>query len=142
MHRLLGQSIDLGLIYVEGPVVRVTPTLLIVDDPTKLPEIYHRQANKSKYYITGSFGKVESVFNMQDWRQHAHFRKFIAGPVSTTRPKGLLSAVLGARLFSVESRVEGNLKGQKAFEWLSDHDLGANICSDSIALRISRGWSR
>ena len=64
-----------------GPVIRITPTMLLVSDATRLPEMYHRQANKSKHYITGSFGKAESVFNMQDWKQHAYHRKMIAGPV-------------------------------------------------------------
>lgn len=70
-----------------GPVVRVTPTLLVVSEASKLPEIYHRYADKTKHYITGSFGKTESVFNMQDHRQHAYFRKFIAGPYSFSSVK-------------------------------------------------------
>jgi cytochrome P450 len=61
--------------------------MLLVSDATKLPDIYHRQANKSKHYITGSFGKTESLFNMQDWRQHAHFRKIAAGPYSFSNIK-------------------------------------------------------
>lgn len=69
-----------------GPVIRITPTQLLVSDATRLPDIYHRQANKSKHYITGSFGKIESVFNMQDWRQHAYHRKLIAGPVCKFQP--------------------------------------------------------
>lgn len=70
-----------------GPVIRITPTMLLVSDATKLPEIYHRQANKSSHYITGSFGKTESLFNMQDWRQHAYFRKIAAGPYSFSNIK-------------------------------------------------------
>ena len=68
----------------KGPMIRITPTLLVVNDATKLPIIYSRNANKSKHYITGSFGKTESVFNMQDHKQHAASRKFIAGPVWVT----------------------------------------------------------
>lgn len=63
-----------------GPVIRITPTMLLVSDATKLPDIYSRHADKSKHYITGSFGKTESLFNMQDSKQHAHFRKIAAGP--------------------------------------------------------------
>ena len=70
-----------------GTVVRVSPSLLLVNDPARLSEIYHRQANKSRHYITGSFGLVESVFNMQDWRTHAYHRKLIAGPYSFTNIK-------------------------------------------------------
>lgn len=72
----------LGLICVKGPAVRVSPSLIVVNDPKRLPDIYHRQANKSNFYINGLFGKTENVFNIRDWKQHAHFRKFIAGPVS------------------------------------------------------------
>jgi hypothetical protein len=61
--------------------------MLLVSDATKLPDIYHRQANKSKHYITGSFGKTESVFNMQEHKSHARFRKLIAGPYSFTKIK-------------------------------------------------------
>lgn len=54
--------------------------MLLISDATKLPDIYSRQANKSQHYITGSFGKTESLFNMQDSKQHAYFRKVAAGP--------------------------------------------------------------
>lgn len=64
-----------------GPVVRLSPTLLVVSDATFLPTIYHRYVDKSQHYITGSFGKIESVFNMQKHKQHAHHRKIVAGPV-------------------------------------------------------------
>ena len=70
----------------EGPVMRIAPTMLCVNDASKLPVIYHRQADKSKHYITGSFGKTEMLFNMQDWKQHAYHRKLIAGPVGDLIP--------------------------------------------------------
>ncbi|KAF9873690.1 hypothetical protein CkaCkLH20_08800 [Colletotrichum karsti] len=63
-----------------GPVIRITPTMLLVSDATKLPDIYHRNANKSQHYITGSFGSTESLFNMQDHVVHARFRKIAAAP--------------------------------------------------------------
>ena len=64
-----------------GPVVRVSPTMLVVSDATLLPTIYNRYVDKSRHYITGSFGKMESVFNMQKHKEHAHHRKIVAGPV-------------------------------------------------------------
>ncbi|KAI1081594.1 flavonoid 3',5'-hydroxylase [Whalleya microplaca] len=70
-----------------GPVIRITPTMLIVSDATKLPDIYNRNANKSKHYITGSFGKTESLFNMQDHKVHSHFRKIAASPYSFSNIK-------------------------------------------------------
>ncbi|KAL4967586.1 cytochrome P450 [Aspergillus stella-maris] len=70
-----------------GPVVRITPTLLLVADPKKLPEIYHRNADKTGHYITGSFGETESLFNMRSHKTHAAFRKHAAGPYSFSSVK-------------------------------------------------------
>ena len=40
----------------QGPIIRVTPTLLLVSDATKLPDIYHRYADKSRHYVAaGSY---------------------------------------------------------------------------------------
>lgn len=75
-------EVELALHRKYGPVLRVTPTLLLVSDATKLPEVYNRQSNKSNHYITGSFGKTESLFNMREHKHHAHFRKIAAGPYS------------------------------------------------------------
>jgi hypothetical protein len=72
--------LNLYLTFLTGPIIRVTPTLLLVSDATKLQEIYHRYADKSRHYVTGSFGHVESLFNMQDSKTHARFRKIAAGP--------------------------------------------------------------
>ena len=70
-----------------GPVIRITPTMLLVSDATKLPVIYSRNADKSKHYITGSFGKDESLFNMQPTSVHARYRKIAASPYSFTNVK-------------------------------------------------------
>lgn len=70
-----------------GPVLRITPTMLLVSDATQLPTVYSRNANKSKYYVTGSFGKTESLFNMQDHHVHAHYRKIAAGPYAFSNIK-------------------------------------------------------
>ena len=70
-----------------GPVLRITPTLLLVSDSTKLPLIYHRQADKSDHYVTGTFGVTESLFNMKEHRAHARLRKIAAGPYSFTNIK-------------------------------------------------------
>ncbi|KAG7122389.1 Cytochrome monooxygenase gsfF like protein [Verticillium longisporum] len=70
-----------------GPVIRITPTMLLVSDATKLPQIYSRNASKSKHYITGSFGKDESLFNMQDASVHARFRKVAASSYSFSHVK-------------------------------------------------------
>jgi len=78
-------------------VIRVTPTLLLVSDSNKLPNIYHFKANKSNYYITGSFCETESLLNMKEHRVHARFRKMIAGPYSFSKVKPM-EPLMDARL--------------------------------------------
>lgn len=70
-----------------GPVIRITPTMLLVSDATMLPVIYHRAADKSQHYLTGTTGPTESIFNMQEHKQHARFRKIAAGPYSFSNVK-------------------------------------------------------
>jgi hypothetical protein len=88
-HNILGDECEteLALHKKYGPVLRITPTLLLVSDATKLPEVYSRQANKSSHYITGSFGEQESLFNMKEHKVHAHFRKIAAGPYAFSNIK-------------------------------------------------------
>ncbi|KAJ5714376.1 cytochrome P450 [Penicillium malachiteum] len=62
-----------------GPVVRITPTLLLFNDPLKLPEFYHRSADKTEFYTTGTFGDPEAMFNIRPHKEHAALRKHIAG---------------------------------------------------------------
>jgi hypothetical protein len=92
LHEKYGISDPLSRVYLyltlaQGPVLRITPTLLLVSDSSKLPEIYHRQANKTDHYVTGSCGEVEAVFNMKEHKAHAKFRKVAAGPYSFTNIK-------------------------------------------------------
>ncbi|KAI1614672.1 cytochrome P450 [Exophiala viscosa] len=89
-----------------GPVLRITPTLLLVSDSSKLPLIYHRQANKTDHYVTGSFGITESVFNMKDHRMHARFRKHIAGPYSFTNIKKMEPLIDGQMQHWIGKMVE------------------------------------
>jgi cytochrome P450 len=70
-----------------GPIMRVTPSMLLISDATKLPLIYHRAADKSQYYITGSTGSTEATFNMQSHKVHARLRKIVAAPYSFTSIK-------------------------------------------------------
>jgi cytochrome P450 len=80
-------EVELALHQKHGSVLRITPTLLLVSDATKLPEVYNRQANKSDHYVTGSFGEQESLFNMKEHRFHAHYRKIAAGPYAFSNVK-------------------------------------------------------
>lgn len=86
-------ELELALHKKHGSVLRVTPTLLLVSDATKLPEVYNRQANKSDHYVTGSFGEQESLFNMKEHKVHAHYRKIAAGPYAFSNVKKMESLI-------------------------------------------------
>ncbi|KAJ5147049.1 hypothetical protein N7476_001423 [Penicillium atrosanguineum] len=88
-----------------GPVVRITPTLLLVSDHSKLPEVYHRNADKTGHYITGSFGENESLFNMRSHKQHAEFRKHFAGPYSFTNVKKI-EPLIDARICEWSNKLD------------------------------------
>ncbi|KAF2666532.1 putative cytochrome P450 [Microthyrium microscopicum] len=99
-----------------GPVLRLTPTLLLVSDSAKMPEIYHRQANKTDHYVTGSCGTVEAVFNMKEHKAHARFRKVAAGPYSFSNIKkmeGLIDTRMEEWADSIASRF---VKSGEAFD--------------------------
>ncbi|KAF2753440.1 flavonoid 3',5'-hydroxylase [Pseudovirgaria hyperparasitica] len=62
-----------------GPVVRMSPSLLLIRDATMLPEVYHRYANRSPFYLKNMLGKGESILTTRDWRQHAQLRRVAGG---------------------------------------------------------------
>jgi cytochrome P450 len=70
-----------------GPVVRISPTMVLVSDATTLPTIYHRYADKSDYYVPAGLGTTPSIINMQESSIHAHHRKITAVPYSFTNVK-------------------------------------------------------
>ena len=109
-------ELELELHRKHGPVLRITPTLLLVSDATKLPEVYNRNANKSNHYITGSFGKTESLFNMQDHKVHAHYRKIAAGPYAFSNIKKMESLV-DHRIEEWLSRIDGEFGRGEWFDF-------------------------
>lgn len=86
--------------------------MLLVSDATKLPEVYARNANKSKYYVTGSFGKTESLFNMQDHHVHAHYRKIAAGPYAFSNIKKM-EPLVDMRMRNWMVKMEGRFADTK-----------------------------
>ena len=63
--------------------------MLLVSDSKRLPEMYNRNADKSDYYITPSFGPVENILMTMDHKQHGRLRKLIAGHYSFSNIKKL-----------------------------------------------------
>ncbi|KAJ5391839.1 hypothetical protein N7509_007329 [Penicillium cosmopolitanum] len=100
-----------------GPVVRITPTLLLVSDHSKLPKVYQRNVDKTGHYITGSFGENESLFNMRSHKTHAVFRKHVAGPYSFTNIKSM-EPMIDARIREWSDKLNGTfVKSGEAFDF-------------------------
>lgn len=73
-----------------GPIVRYRPDLLIVSDPTMLPVIYHRYADKTNYYLQAV--GAPTAFTCLKHKDHTIARRRISGPVrniTETRIKSL-----------------------------------------------------
>lgn len=77
------QAHTLGLAYHAkyGPVVRVGPNLLAVNDPLLLPKIYHRKVDKTDVYTTGVLGEPAPPFQTIKHEDHAAKRKGVASSV-------------------------------------------------------------
>lgn len=113
-----------------GPVIRITPTLLLVSDARKLPEVYHFKADKSPYYLTGSFGETESLFNVQNHRQHAKLRKVIAPPYSFTKVSAM-EGMMDVRLEEWIEKIDNVFaKTGKAFDF----------CDWAVSCQIVQNW--
>ncbi|ETS76485.1 hypothetical protein PFICI_11872 [Pestalotiopsis fici W106-1] len=52
-----------------GPLVRWQPNLLLINDPTMLPKIYHLRANKTRHY-NHSPSDVKGMVEESDWQKH------------------------------------------------------------------------
>lgn len=65
----------------KGPIFRITPTLLVVDDPMELPKIYRSREEKTDHYSTGSFGEP-TIPAIQTHKDHVERKKALAPAVS------------------------------------------------------------
>lgn len=70
-----------------GPVVRITPNLLLVAKAQYLPSIYHRKAVKTKHYNLLGFGKIASTFHSLEHEDHANRRKMTASAYAFSNHK-------------------------------------------------------
>lgn len=94
--------------------------MLLVSDSMKLPDMYHRHADKSDYYITPSFGPAENILVTRDHKKHSQLRKIMAGPYSFSNIKKL-EPLVDVRVNRWLTRLREEFAvGQKAFnftEW-------------------------
>ncbi|OTA55118.1 cytochrome P450 monooxygenase [Hypoxylon sp. EC38] len=56
-----------------GPIVRLAPNLLSFSDATLLPHVYHRSADKPRFYDSWMFGKTAAMF--QSLKHEDHYAK-------------------------------------------------------------------
>ncbi|KAJ5703679.1 P450 monooxygenase [Penicillium malachiteum] len=66
-----------------GPVVRISPTMLLVTDSTLLPTIFHRRDVKGQIYISDYF-EMPGALLMKDPTEHAAHRRLIGSTYSLT----------------------------------------------------------
>ncbi|KAF4616258.1 hypothetical protein G7Y89_g15148 [Cudoniella acicularis] len=52
-----------------GPIVRWQPNMLLINDPTMLPKIYHLRANKTPHY-NHSPSDAKGMVEENDWQKH------------------------------------------------------------------------
>lgn len=64
-----------------GPVVRWQPNMLLINDPTVLPKIYHLRANKTPHY-NHSPSEAKGMVEENDWQKHREKRHRIDPAVS------------------------------------------------------------
>lgn len=67
----------------QGSVVRLAPNLLSISDPRMLPDVYHRYADKSAFYIHGVMGERAPTLQTLGHHEHALRRRIIAPSVCT-----------------------------------------------------------
>ncbi|QSZ30214.1 hypothetical protein DSL72_004736 [Monilinia vaccinii-corymbosi] len=68
----------------KAPVLRISPTTLLVKSAFALPLIYHRASVKSRFY-TSSAAASTPIFNLLDHQAHACRRRLVAPPYSYSK---------------------------------------------------------
>ena len=81
--------------------MRLGPNLLSFDNPALLPEVYHRNVEKTPFYSTGLAGEKAPLLQIQSHDAHKEQLKALAPSVSrsfyTISPSWLTMKVLDAQ---------------------------------------------
>ncbi|KAL4973630.1 putative P450 monooxygenase [Aspergillus desertorum] len=75
-----------------GPIVRISPTMLLLADSTLIPTIYHRRSTKARWFPEEMF-KRPGIILVRDPFQHAAHRRLVANTYSLSniqRMEGLI----------------------------------------------------
>ncbi|KAL3462800.1 putative P450 monooxygenase [Aspergillus heterothallicus] len=73
-----------------GPVIRVSPTMLLLAEADALPAVYHRRDIKGRYYLPGVFKTPNGIVMRHPGEQSAH-RRLVAAPYSMSNAAYLFS---------------------------------------------------
>ena len=94
LHKKYGQSsccefasrrpAQLNHVIQTGPVVRLTPNLLTVSDPSMIMELYQSHTDKTSFYCPGIMGESPPLLQMQSEKEHNARLKTLAPSVSLT----------------------------------------------------------
>ncbi|KAJ5082376.1 hypothetical protein N7532_011419 [Penicillium argentinense] len=99
------------------PVVRITPTLLLVNDHSKLPEVYHRNVDKTGHYITGSFGETGKSVQHEIPQDARRVPQAHCGACNFTNIKGM-EPLIDARIKEWSNKIDDTfVKSGEAFDF-------------------------
>ncbi|KAL4911174.1 hypothetical protein BDW74DRAFT_172638 [Aspergillus multicolor] len=66
-----------------GPIVRLTPTMLLLADAAAIPTVYHRRDTKGRFYIP-SLVKTPFGIVLRHPGEHSAHRRLVSGPYAMT----------------------------------------------------------
>ncbi|KAI7369170.1 flavonoid 3',5'-hydroxylase [Hortaea werneckii] len=120
----------LTLFFFEGPVIRVTPTMLLVADSKAMPTIFHRRDTKSRFYLQGYVGKSNSIL-LREPGAHAAHRRLIGAPYALAniqKMEPLLDKHILHWISSIDERFAGQQKPVDFSHW--SHYLAYDTITD------------
>ncbi|KAI5921322.1 cytochrome P450 [Camillea tinctor] len=97
-----------------GPIVRLAPNLLSFSDATLLPRVYHRSADKPKFYSSWIFGNTSAMFQSLKHEDHYAKKKLVAPCFSMNALKANYEGKIDERIdeFCVKLRERSSIPGK------------------------------
>ncbi|KAL4879029.1 cytochrome P450 [Aspergillus karnatakaensis] len=121
-----------------GPVIRISPTMLLVADAKALPAIYHRHDTKSRFYLSSLF-EAQGVILIRNPDDHAAHRRLLGAPYSLSniqRMEPLLNHfITWATYLSYDAITEVSFRKPVGFVE-AGHDVGNLIKHWLLGLKI------
>lgn len=100
-----------------GPIIRITPHELHIDDPDYYATLYERAGRRDKYsYFSGRFGYASDLFSTIDHDVHRMRRKPVAPMFSAKRISGF-QPVIRAKVDKLCGKIEAYIKDGKTLNF-------------------------